>query len=271
MSDNARKIQIVLAAFGTSTDSSSIYTGLNELFEGRFEQKIPMGFTSRVGEPKLKTVLENISSKKDVEVVITPLFMIPGRVVLDDIEKAEEEYKQDFKSIKVAKPLLPDERIYHVLKEELLPDLKKSKLEETGILFVGHGTPDRESSLIYVDCAQNVKSLLPSSVKVAFGNVEFSPPYCRDVLGELVMSGIKTLLVQPFMIVDGVHIHEDIKGTLDGDHHENKIYHHLLNNYGEPFKKRLDEIEFIYKPGLGAYRGIFEIFADHTMRVISES
>ena len=45
----------------------------------------------------------------------------------------------------------------------------------------------------------------------------------------------------------------------------------LLNNYGEPFKKRLEEIEVIYKPGLGAYRGMFESFADHTMRVISES
>ena len=73
MSPNLENHQIVLAAFGTSTDSSSIYTGLNELFEGRFEQKIPMGFTSRVGEPKLKTVLENISSKNKECIILTDL------------------------------------------------------------------------------------------------------------------------------------------------------------------------------------------------------
>ncbi len=271
MSNDSQNFQIVLAAFGTSTGSSAIYANLLKLFEERFKQKILMGFTSRVGDPKLKTVLADISSKKDMDVVIAPLFMIPGRVVLDDIEKVVEEYERNFKSIKVAKPLLPDERIFNVLKEELLPDLKKSKLDETGILFVGHGTPDRESSLIYVDCAQNVKSLFPPSLKVAFGNVEFSAPYCRDVLGELIMSGIKTLMIQPFMIVDGVHIHDDIKGALDVDHDENKIYHHLLDVHGEPLKKRLKEMEFVYKPGLGAYLGIFEIFADHTVKTLSGS
>lgn len=269
MKNSSQKFQIILAAFGTSTDSSAIYASIRGHFEERFRQKIPLGFTSRVETPKLKTVLEDVSSKKEVEVVITPLFMIPGKVVLDDIKTVAEEFKNHFKSIKVAKPLLPDDRIYQVLREELSSDLKKSRCEETGVFFVGHGTPDRESSRIYVDFAQSIKSLFSPSIKVAFGNVEFSAPYCRDVLGELIMSSIKTLVVQPFMIVDGVHIHEDIKGALDGDHDENKLYHHLLETWGEPVKRRLREIEFVYKPGLGAYRGIFELFADHTMKALS--
>ena len=155
------------------------------------------------------------------------------------------------------------------MKEELLPDLNKPKLEETGILFVGHGTPDKDSSLIYINCAQNIKSLFPHSMKVAFGNVEFSAPYCKDILGELIMSDIKALVIQPFMIVDGVHIHDDIKGALNGDRDDNKIYRQLLDVYGEPLKKRLKEMEFVYKPGLGAYRGVFELFADHTVKALS--
>ena len=83
------------------------------------------------------------------------------------------------------------------------------------------------------------------------------------------MSDIKTLVIQPFMIVDGVHIHDDIKGALDGDHDDNKIYRHLLDVYEEPLKKRLKEIEFVYKPGLGAYQGVFEIFAEHTVKALS--
>lgn len=269
MSHNTQNHQIVLAAFGTSTGSSAIYANLLKLFEERFKQKIPMGFTSRVGDPKLKTVLANLSSDKKMGVVIVPLFMIPGRVFLDDIKKVAEECDRSFKSVTVAKPLLPDERIFNVLKEEILPDFKKPKLEETGILFVGHGTPDKDSSLIYINCAQNIKSLFPDSMKVAFGNVEFSAPYCKDILGELIMSDIKTLVIQPFMIVDGVHIHDDIKGALNGDREDNKIYRHLLDVYGESLKKRLKEMEFVYKPGLGAYRGIFELFADRTVEALS--
>ena len=269
MVDASQKLQIVLAAFGTSTGSSAIYANMLKLFEERFKQKIPMGFTSRVGDPKLKTVLADLSSDKKMDVVIVPLCMIPGRVFLDDIKKVAEECARGFKSVKVAEPLLPDERIFNVLKEEILPDLKKPKLEETGILFVGHGTPDKDSSLIYINCAQNIKSLFPNSMKVAFGNVEFSAPYCKDILGELIMSDIKTLVIQPFMIVDGVHIHDDIKGALNGDREDNKIYRHLLDVYGEPLKKRLGEMEFVYKPGLGVYRGIFELFADHTVEALS--
>jgi len=270
MSYSSQKYQIVLAAFGTSMDSSAIYSNLKEFFEDRFKQKIPMGFTSRMGNPKLKTILGGFSSKKGLEIVITPLFMIPGKVVLHDIKKIAQEFEYHFKSIKVAKPLLPDNRVYQVLKEELLSDLKKSKCEETGILFVGHGTPDKESLLIYNDFAQTIRYVFPPSIKVAFGNVEFSSPYCKDILGELIMSDIRTLVVQPLMIVDGVHIHEDIREALDGTLDGSELYHHLLDNYGEPIKKRLREITFVYKPGLGAYRGIFELFSDHTMRALSD-
>lgn len=269
MTDSFKNHQIVLAAFGTSAKSIAIYDNLKERFEERFRQKIPMGFTSRVGSPKLENVLEELSVEKGLEVVITPLFMIPGKVVLEDVKKLIEECELDFKSVRVARPLLPDDRIYQVLKEELSSGLEKSKHEETGILFVGHGTPDEESSQIYTSFAQDIKSFFPAPLRVALGNVETSAPHCRDVLGELIMSDIRTLVVQPLMIVDGVHIHEDIKGALDGGHQENKIYQHLFNTYGESFKSRLREITFVYKPGLGAYRGIFELFADHTMKAIA--
>ena len=269
MSNSSRKFQIVLAAFGTSTDSSVIYASLKERFEERFKQRVLMGFTSRMGNPKLKTVLGELSSKREAEVVITPLFMIPGKVVLDDIKKVTREFERHLKTIRISKPLLPDDRIYQVLRQEFASDVEKSRSERRCILFVGHGTPDRDSSFIYSDCAQKIKSLFPPSLKVAFGNVELSAPYCKDVLGELIMSDIRTLVVQPFMIVDGVHIHDDIRGALDGNHDDNKLYRHLLATYGEPLKKRLREIEFIYKPGLGAYQGIFEIFADHTMQALS--
>ena len=75
------KHQIVLAAFGTSLDPKAAYTRMQVRFQERFGQRIPMGFTSRVGEPKLKAILESIPADPDLVVVITPIFMLEGQVV----------------------------------------------------------------------------------------------------------------------------------------------------------------------------------------------
>ena len=269
MSHNLKDHQIVLVAFGTSTASSGIYQNLKQQFEERFKQSIPMAFTSRVGNPKLKTVLEGLPSQKEQTVIVTPLFMITGKVVSDDIEKVVSECKPRFKAIRIAQPLLPDERIYEVALKELSSDLKSAGENDTGIIFVGHGTPDTSASHIYTDCARKIASCFPPSVRVAFGNVEMSAPYVKERLGEIIMSGIKTLIIQPFMVVDGVHIHEDMRGALDQQDPENKLYHYLMNTYGEPLRERLSTLTVIYKPGLGAYPGVFALFADHTVQAIT--
>jgi cobalamin biosynthesis Co2+ chelatase CbiK len=268
MSPNLQKHQIVLAAFGTSTASSGIYQNLKQQFEERFNLSIPMGFTARVGTPKLKTVLEKLLLQKEETVIVTPLFMITGKVVSDDIEKIVKECEPRFKAIRIAQPLLPDERIYEVVQKELSSDLKSAGENDTGILFAGHGTPDTAASHIYTDCARKLASCFPPSVRIAFGNVEMSAPYVKESLGKIIMSGITTLIVQPFMVVDGVHIHEDIRGALEKQDPANKIYNYLMDTYGEPLRERLSRIRVIYKPGLGAYPGVFELFADHTVKAI---
>ena len=270
MSHNPQEHQIVLAAFGTSSASSGIYQNLKQQFEERFQQAIPMGFTSRVGTPKLKSVLEGLLLHKEQTVIVTPLFMISGKVVSDDIEQVVKECKPRFKAIRMAQPLLPDERIYEVVLKELSSDLNSAGKNDTGIIFVGHGTPDSTSSHIYTDCARKIASCFPPTVRVAFGNVEMSAPYVKESLGEMIMSSIKTLIVQPFMVVDGVHIHEDMRGALDQQDPANKIFQHLMDTYGEPIREKLSKITAVYKPGLGAYPGVFELFADHTLEAISK-
>ena len=269
MSPNLQKHQIVLAAFGTSTASSGIYQNLKQQFEERFNLSIPMGFTARVGTPKLKTVLEGLLLQKEETVIVTPLFMITGKVVSDDIEKIVKECEPRFKAIRIAQPLLPDERIYEVVQKELSTDLNSAGENDTGILFAGHGTPDTAASHIYTDCARKLASCFPPSVRIAFGNVEMSAPYVKESLGKIIMSGITTLIVQPFMVVDGVHIHEDIRGALEKQDPANKMYNYLMDTYGEPLRERLSRVRVIYKPGLGAYPGVFELFADHTVKAIA--
>jgi cobalamin biosynthesis Co2+ chelatase CbiK len=268
MPHNLKDHQIVLVAFGTSTKSYQLYQNLKQQFEERFNQSIPIGFTARIGTPKLNTVLEGLSLKNEATVIVTPLFMITGKVVADDIEAVVKEYEPLFKAIRIAQPLLPDERIFEEVRKELTPDLQSATNSDTGILFVGHGTPDSAASQIYTDCARKLESSFAPSVRVAFGNVEMSAPYVKETLGELIMSGIKTLIVQPFMIVDGVHIHEDIRGALDEQDPSNKIFKYLLDTYGEPMQERLNRIKVLYKPGLGAYPGVFELFADHTEKAL---
>jgi sirohydrochlorin ferrochelatase len=263
------KYQIVLAAFGTSMGPKAAYTGMQVRFQERFRQRIPVGFTSRVGEPKLKAVLEGLPADSELVVVITPIFMVEGQVVKRDIVATAKECEHRFKEIRVARPLLPDDRVYGVVKREVASRLKNVPPGGTGIIFVGHGTPDEKAAEIYGECARQVASLFASPFKAAFGNLESPAPYLGESLGELIMSGIGTLLVQPFMIVHGVHMHDDVKGALEAQDPDNKLFRFLLDRYGEPVKGRLNEIRRIYMPGLGAYPGVFNIFADHTLQSLS--
>ena len=111
--------------------------------------------------------------------------------------------------------------------------------------------------------------MLPPIGQDCLGNVEMSAPYVKESLGKIIMSGITTLIVQPFMVVDGVHIHEDIRGALEKQDPANKMYNYLMDTYGEPLRERLSRVRVIYKPGLGAYPGVFELFADHTVKAIA--
>ena len=264
------KHQIVLAAFGTSMGPKAAYTSMQVRFQECFRQRIPVGFTSRVGEPKLKEVLESLPADGELVVVIAPIFMVEGQVVKRDIVAAARECEHRFKEIRIARPLLPDDRVFTVVKHEVASRLKNVPPGGTGIIFVGHGTPDDRAAEIYGDCSRQVDSLFASPFKAAFGNLESTAPYLGESLGALIMSGIGTLLVQPFMIVHGVHMHDDVKGALEAQDPDNKLFRFLLDRYGEGVKGRLNEIRRIYMPGLGAYPGVFQIFADHTLQALSD-
>ncbi len=261
--------QIVLAAFGTSLDPKAAYTRMQVRFQERFRQRIPMGFTSRVGEPKLKAVLESLHADPDLTVVITPIFMIEGQVVKHDIVATVRECQHRFKEIRIARPLLPDERIYDVIRHEVASRMKNIPPGGTGIIFVGHGTPDDDAARLYGECARQLTSFFAPPFRAAFGNLESPAPYLGESLGELIMSGINRLLIQPFMIVHGVHMHDDVKGALEEQNPENKLYRFLLDRHGEPIKQRLQEIRRVYMPGLGVYPGVFNIFAEHTLEALS--
>jgi sirohydrochlorin ferrochelatase len=263
------KHQIVLAAFGTSLDPKAAYTRMQVRFQERFGQLIPMGFTSRVGEPKLKAVLESLPADPELTVVITPIFMIEGQVVKHDIVAAARECEHRFKEIRIARPLLPDDRIYDVIRHEVESRMQNISPEGRGIIFVGHGTPDDDAARLYGECARQLTSLFASPFRAAFGNLESPAPYLGESLGELIMSGIGHLLVQPFMIVHGVHMHDDVKGALEEQDPENKLYRFLLDRHGDGVKQRLQKIRRVYMPGLGAYPGVFQIFADHTLEALS--
>jgi sirohydrochlorin ferrochelatase len=269
MTSCPQKYQIVLAAFGTSLGPKAAYTSMQVRFQERFRQRIPMGFTSRVGEPKLKAVLDGLPADRDLVVVITPIFMVEGQVVKHDIIDTAQECEHRFQAIRIARPLLPDDRIYGVVRGEVASRMKNVPPGGAGIILVGHGTPDDDAAQLYGECARKLTSLFASPFKAAFGNLESPAPYLGESLGDLIMSGIGNLLVQPFMIVHGVHMHDDVKGALEEQDPDNKLFRFLLDRYGDPVIQRLKEIRRIYMPGLGAYPGVFEIFADHTLKALS--
>jgi cobalamin biosynthesis Co2+ chelatase CbiK len=157
-----------------------------------------------------------------------------------------------------------------VIQKELASRLQSVRRGEKGLIFVGHGTPDHEAAQVYSECARRITTLFAPPVKAAFGNLESSAPFLGESLGELIMSDIKNLFIQPFMIVDGVHMH-DVRGALESQDPDNALYRFLFQRYGEIVKTRLQGMSRTYLPALGSYPGIFELFTDHTVKALSQN
>jgi sirohydrochlorin ferrochelatase len=194
--------------------------------------------------------------------------MLPGQVVYRDIVTFAEAHRSSFESLSVAEPLLPDRRVFAVMAREITQVVADNALTSWGVLLVGHGTREEGARRIYEASLRQARGVFPPAVPVELGHMEFSPPFAKDCLATLLLSGVKHLIIQPFMIVDGVHIDEVRKG-LDVHAGPHSWHRELSEAYGEILRTRLLDFEFTFMPALGCYGGVFDIFFDHALRAQS--
>ncbi len=121
-----------------------------------------------------------------------------------------------FEKIVVSRPALGTHGIkhdYHNDMEEVVsvlePDVEIARKEDAMLVYVGHGN-EYFSTGIYIE-AQNMFRKQYPDVKTFIGQVEGFPDL-DDFLNEILATGIKRVVLKPFMLTAGDHAHNDIAG-----------------------------------------------------------
>ncbi len=162
----------------------------------------------------------------------------------EKIEKAVLKFKDEFKVLKLGKPLLFKNEDYKIATEALKTQLPKLNKEEA-IILMGHGT-EHPANAAYFQFDYYLREHINPNIYLC--SVE-SDPSIESVIPKLKKSGVKNVLLMPFMLVAGDHANNDMAGEDE-----------------ESWKNVLEKEDFkvdLYLKGLGANREFQKIYRDH--------
>jgi len=220
---NKTKKAILAVSFGTTHHAESKVTveaiekKASECFP---EYEVRRAYTSEIVRKVLKErdglhvdnaweALENLKKEQFQEVVIQPLHIICGEEYQEKVLAAAGQYKDVFDRIAVGRPLLTTVGDYiaaiKALKGQLPP-----QSDQQAVVLMGHGS-DHPANASYA-CLQLM--LMDELPNVFVGTVEGYPAF-DDVLLKLKAAEIKKVVLMPFMLVAGEHVHHDLAGGHD--------------------------------------------------------
>ncbi|EPY2272970.1 sirohydrochlorin cobaltochelatase [Clostridium sporogenes] len=255
MDKNKRAILVV--SFGTSYEESlkdCIESTENFIKESFKDYDIKRAFTSymiinkilkrdniKINNPM--EALEELKQEGYEEVIVQPLHIMFGEEY-EKIEKAVLKFKDEFKVLKLGKPLLFKNEDYKIATEALKTQLPKLNKEEA-IILMGHGT-EHPANAAYFQFDYYLREHINPNIYLS--SVE-SDPSIESVIPKLKKSGVKNVLLMPFMLVAGDHANNDMAGE------DEESWKNVLEKEG--FKVDL------YLKGLGANIEFKKIYRDH--------
>ncbi len=248
---------IVVVSFGTTyerTRKLCIESVENKIGDEFRDYEVRRAFTSGMVINKLKErdniVIDNVSEalirmEKEgfEEIHVQSLHIIPG-FEYEKMQKNIRDFKERKNNIhlKVGKPLLFDEGDYdRVIKSLDVSDLK----EDVSIVYMGHGT-DHVSDKSYMVLESKFREYGYKNVYIA--TVEGNRTI-EDIIPDLRESGIKKVILKPFMLVAGDHATNDMAGDSE-------------DSWKSILSKEGFEVETCVK-GLGENSKIQDIFISH--------
>lgn len=208
------KAAILMVHFGTTHNDTRFLTidALNEKVKNQFPDVIVReAYTSRI-------IIKRLADKGIVK--LNPLealrqlnkegythILIQGSTIIDGVEmksltKNVDEVRKLFKDVRIGNPLLYDPHDYESVIKVITANTDKSK----AYVLVGHGTYDPTTAqyamLDYMLKAKDHDNFI-------VGTIEGYPEY-DDMLNLLNKSGLKDVVLVPFMFVAGEHAKNDI-------------------------------------------------------------
>ncbi|NEZ46982.1 sirohydrochlorin cobaltochelatase [Clostridium niameyense] len=251
------KKAILVVSFGTSYDDalkSCIESTENFIKENFKEYEVRRAFTSYMiinkilkrDNIKINTPYEALLKLKMdgfEEVIVQPLHIMFGEEY-EKVEKAVEIFKDDFKELKLGRPLLYNNKDYSIASKAVknqLPDIKK----DLAVVLMGHGTEHRANAS-YFQFDYYLKEHINSNLYIC--NVE-SEPSIYNVVPKLKEKNIREVLLMPFMLVAGEHANIDMASD------EEDSFKSILEHHG--FKVNVS------LKGLGENKEIQQIYVNH--------
>ncbi len=243
------KAAILMVHFGTTHADTRELT--IEVLNNKVKQQFPdielrEAYTSRIvvkllGDKGIVKknpfeALKKLHAEGYTHILIQPSTIIDG-VEMESLNRNVSEIKNLFKDIRIGNPLLYDPHDYEAVINVITKDTDK----QTAYILVGHGTYDATTAqYAMLDYMLKIKEHKNFFV----GTIEGYPEY-GDMLVQLKQSGLKKVVIIPFMFVAGEHAKNDIAG----DWKEN------LEKEGYSVDVKME--------GLGQNSGIQDIFISH--------
>jgi sirohydrochlorin cobaltochelatase len=144
-------------------------------------------------------------------VVIQPTLITNG-TEYDDIAKIVSEYRCNFHSLSLGKPLLTSNEDYgcvaDTIERTLIPEAESIAGKGTAVIMMGHGSEhyaNSSYSQLYL------KLLLSGFPNVFITTVEGFPDF-DDTIALMENRGYKDVVLFPFMLVAGDHANNDMAG-----------------------------------------------------------
>jgi len=217
------KAAVLMVHFGTTHDDTREATidALNNKMKQAFpDLELREAYTSRIvikrlgdnGIKKLNPLeaLQQLQKEGYTHILIQSSVVIDG-VEMESLHKNVDEVRTLFKDIRIGNPLLYAPHDYEKVIEALTSGYDKN----TAYVWVGHGTYDATTAQ-YAMLDYMLKAKGHTNCFV--GTIEGYPEY-DDMLAQLKASGLKKVVLIPFMFVAGEHakndIAEDWKGQLE--------------------------------------------------------
>ncbi len=210
------KAAILIVHFGTTHDDTRELTieALNNQVKQVFPSiEVREAYSSRIVIKRLSErgiykvnpleALKQLHTDGYTHILIQSSTVIDG-VEMESLYKNVEEVSGLFKDVRIGTPLLYSAQDY----EDVIKVLTAENKKDVAYIWVGHGTYDATTAqYAMLDYMLKAKGHTNCFVGTVEGYPEFD-----DVLAQLKASGLKEVVLMPFMFVAGEHAKNDIAG-----------------------------------------------------------
>jgi len=269
------KKELLVVSFGTSFNESRAndIKGIEDALAKAFpDWSVRRAFTAQIiinhvmardGEKidNITQALERAVANGVETLVIQPTHLMHG-AEYDELNEALDKYKDKFKAVAVAEPLLgevgSDATVINADKEAVAKAVVAAANvpEDTALVLMGHGTA-HVAKVTYSQMQAQMNTLGYKNVFV--GTVEGEPEEtaCENIIAAVKEAGYKKVVLRPLMVVAGDHANNDMADPEDPESWVSQF------TAAQAFDSIDTQIE-----GLGRLADIQAIYVQHTQAAI---